>query len=115
MDKLGSPPLGDVRVSGRANTPSWVYRRRAHGPTLECHHSRQLHSLSVSQFGLFLGALLSPASTSPATVAPELGLQYCAPHSERSLTQRCGVEAPAAGATKMPCLLNEWNEYPGDN
>ena len=53
------PPRGDVRVSGRANTPSWVYRRRAHGPTLECHHSRQLHSLSVSQFGLFLGALLS--------------------------------------------------------
>jgi hypothetical protein len=32
---LGSTPRGDARVSGRAHTPSWVYRRRAHGPTLE--------------------------------------------------------------------------------
>jgi hypothetical protein len=31
--KLGSPPGGDVRVSGRANTPSWVYRRRADSGT----------------------------------------------------------------------------------
>jgi hypothetical protein len=31
VDKLGSPPLGDVRVSGRANTPSWVYWRRLTG------------------------------------------------------------------------------------
>jgi hypothetical protein len=47
---------GGVRVSGRAHTPSWVYRRRAHGPTLEYHQlphgssTRSLtHSLTHSQ------------------------------------------------------------------
>ena len=28
LTKLDSPPRGDVRVSRRAHTPSWVYRRR---------------------------------------------------------------------------------------
>jgi hypothetical protein len=39
---------GDAWVSGRAHTPSWVYRRRAHGPTLEHHqlpHGSSTHSL----------------------------------------------------------------------
>jgi hypothetical protein len=35
-----APPRGYVRVSGRANTPSWVYWRRAHRPTLEYHQLR---------------------------------------------------------------------------
>jgi hypothetical protein len=42
-------PRGDVRVSGRAHTASWVYRRRAHGPTLEYHqlpHGSSTHSLT---------------------------------------------------------------------
>jgi hypothetical protein len=86
------PPRGDVRVSGRANTPSWVYRRRAHGPTLECHHSRQLHSLSVSQFGLFLGALLSTHNSimyatrraSGAVVRLSLNSFYIKTHSGNS-------------------------------
>jgi hypothetical protein len=39
------PPKGGVRVSGCAHTPSWVYRRRAHGPTLE-HHDSPTHALT---------------------------------------------------------------------
>jgi hypothetical protein len=41
-------PREDVRVSGRANTPSWVYRRRAHGPYSGTPPaaSPQLHSLT---------------------------------------------------------------------
>jgi hypothetical protein len=52
-----TPRAGGVfGSSGRANTPSWVYRRRAHGPTLEDHqlcltlsltHSLQLHHPQV--------------------------------------------------------------------
>jgi hypothetical protein len=43
------PPRGDVRVSGRSNTPSWVYRKTALGPTLEYRqlpHGRSTHSLT---------------------------------------------------------------------
>ena len=42
VHKLGSPAPGDVRVSGRANTPSWVYRRRLTGRlwNTTSHHHR---------------------------------------------------------------------------
>ena len=36
LPNASTPPL-DVRVSGRVHTPSWVYRRRLTGRTLECH------------------------------------------------------------------------------
>jgi hypothetical protein len=48
VQAIDSLPGGDVRVSGRAHTPSWVYRRRAHGPPLEYH---QLHGSSTHSQG----------------------------------------------------------------
>jgi hypothetical protein len=74
------PPRGGVRVSGRANTPSWVYRK-AHGPTLEY---RQLpHGSSTLTHSRTRSSAAARASR-PCRARPPGGPSACAARTARA-------------------------------
>jgi hypothetical protein len=83
------------------HTPSWVYRRRAHGPRLEHHqlpHGRSTHSLTCSAVSPLLRAA---AASEPSPAATRSAMQPSCPSASRkkSTTVSCTSMRAAASCT----------------
>jgi hypothetical protein len=84
------PPRGDVRVSGRANTTSWVYQSGPRADSgIPAAASRQLnsHTLSIRNLCIAVGRTLTPPAAAAAGAAP----RWCPP---RSWTARAPQRTP---------------------
>jgi hypothetical protein len=105
----GMPPAASRPLHSLTHTPSWVYRRRAHGPTLECHqlpHGSSTHSLTRPAGYTGDGSRVD-SGTPPAASRPLHSLTHSLTHGVERRGESSGTYmSMVLPAPTPPCMYS---------